>query len=217
MIRRCLFALACVLPQSLAAHPHIFVDGAVHPIFNTDGALVAVRVVWLYDDLYSELIFEDRGLDPDGDGKLTEDERAALTGFDMNWVPDFNGDLVVTWGEETLALSRPVQPTLDVVTGQILTTHIRTFDAPIPVGDAPVIFSVYDETFYTAYTLALPARVEGRADCTTQVVEPDAEAAYAQLEAALAEFGAEALEAGDFPPVGAAFAVELHLTCPAGA
>lgn len=202
------------LATAINAHPHIFVDSAIHPIFDRSGQLVAVRVIWAYDDLYSELIFEDRGLELEEDGSLGPDALAALRGFDMNWAADFDGDLYVTRGATTLALSPPISHGIAVARGQIVSTHIRTFEAPITVSDAPVIFGVYDPSYYTAYTITLGSMPEGRNDCEAVVYEPDADAAYALLEEALAEYSASALAADEFPAVGAAFAEELRLSCP---
>lgn len=211
-MRRLCLAPLLFAATPLAAHPHIFVDAALYPAFDAAGQLAAVRVVWMYDEAYSALIFEDYGLDADGDGKLTEAEREALTGFDMNWIDGFNGDLVATRGTAVLGLGGPEEATLDVMGGQIVTTHLRRFDTPVP-AQGGVSFSVYDASFYTAYTLSLGARVEGRDDCRTEIVMPDAEAAYAILHEALAAFDDIALAEGDFPAVGAAFAHDLHLTC----
>jgi ABC-type uncharacterized transport system substrate-binding protein len=211
-------AAAAVAALGLAspalAHPHIFIDAAVHPVFDTDGKLAAVRVVWRYDELYSLLVLEDMGLDQDYDGVLTEAEIAALDGFDMNWDPDYAGDLYVLAEERELALSRPVEHSTQVQDGRIVTMHTRALETRVEVGTAPVVFQVYDPSFYTAYQLTLPSRVEGREDCTAQVYTPDLTDANRALLDALAELGAnQSVEDYDFPAVGADFAEELRLAC----
>jgi hypothetical protein len=47
------------------------------------------------------------GLDPDWDGKLTPEEEARLSGFDMKWDPEFPAIPMRLQGEAPLALSRP--------------------------------------------------------------------------------------------------------------
>lgn len=211
---RRLALLLCLAAAPAGAHPHIYIDAGLHPIFDRAGRLVAVRVIWAYDDLYSSLIFEDRGVDPDMDGVLTPEETALLQGFDMAWEPGFEGDLEVRRGDDRIALSGPTEPTAAVIAGQIVTTHVRRFAEPLVVGADPVVFAVYDPTFYSAYTIALGALPEGREDCKAELYEPDVEAAYEILGAAIEEMGAERIANGDFPAVGAIFAEELRLSCP---
>lgn len=86
------------------AHPHVFVDTGVELRFDAEGRLEALRIVWVYDDFVSLMIVAERGLDPDGDGVLTEAETAALTGFDMQWDEGFAGDTYLLADGRDLAL-----------------------------------------------------------------------------------------------------------------
>ncbi|NBX43183.1 MAG: DUF1007 family protein, partial [Rhodobacteraceae bacterium] len=79
----------------LGAHPHIFVDAGLRLRHDPTGALVAVEVTWRYDALYSLLLVGDYVLDPDHDMILTEEETAAMLGFDLNWGGGFEGGLVL--------------------------------------------------------------------------------------------------------------------------
>ena len=103
--------LLALAANPLAAHPHIFVDTGLNLRFDAQGRLTEVEVIWVYDEFYSLLITEDRGLDPDFDGVLTAEELDDLQGFDMNWTPGFNGDLVVLQAGRELSLSGPMQAT----------------------------------------------------------------------------------------------------------
>ena len=206
--------LAAVVASAVYAHPHIFIDSGVHPIFDAEGQLAAVRVIWTYDDLYSLLTLEDLGLDSDYDGALTPEERAKLDGFDMDWMPGYEGDLYVLVGGERVALSGPVEHSADFVDGRIVTMHTRALQTRVAVGAEPVVFQVYDPTFYTAYHITLPTRIEGREDCDARTFVPDLTEANQALIDALAELGAdETIEDYDFPAVGADFAEEIRLTC----
>ena len=51
----------------LGAHPHVFVDTAMRFEVNDDAEITGVTMTWSYDDFFTLLIFEDMGLDPDGD------------------------------------------------------------------------------------------------------------------------------------------------------
>lgn len=201
----------------LHAHPHVFIDTGVELLHGSDGRVEAVRITWTYDELFSLLLLEDLGLDSDYDGVLTPEETEALQGFDMDWPEDWDGDVYVELQGERIALGPPepeVSALLD--NGMLFSIHTRALDRPLDGTGAPVIVKVYDPTYFTAYSI-LPDKVSSAAEnCTTAVFEPDLDAAYAFLQAAIAELGAQIadpFEAIDFPPVGDRFAEEVRLTC----
>ncbi len=209
-------AMALMLGAGAAqAHPHIFVDSGLQMQFDPDGRLATVRVVWVYDAFYSMLLLEEMGLDPEFTGTVTEAEKQKLSGFDMQWIEGYEGDLYALQGDRRLALSGPKDWTADVQEGRIISTHLRTFEEPPEVGAEPLVLQVYDPSYYTAYSIAIDPVIEGRTDCTARIFEPDRAAATGILEEALAEMLGEAAEYSedDFPAVGAAFADEIRLTC----
>jgi ABC-type uncharacterized transport system substrate-binding protein len=214
-------ALAAFLLSGTAAvaHPHIFIDTALEVILDADHRATAVRVVWVYDDFYSLMMLQDRGLDPDGDSKLTADEDARLSGFDMAWDADFAGDLyVLDKGTDPVALGRPHDWSARVEQGRIVSVHLRDITAPVTVGDQPLVLQVYDPTYYTAYTILGTPLLSGpgAGDCSVQVFEPDLSAAQEQLQAMLQEYTADQSVEQDFPAVGAEFAEEARVTCTQG-
>lgn len=87
-----------LLAAPLGAHPHIFVNTGLSFVVDDQNRLTHVQVTWAYDELYSLLLTEDLGVDSDYDGVLTAADTALLTGFDMQWIEGFNGDLVGTQG-----------------------------------------------------------------------------------------------------------------------
>lgn len=216
MTRLALLALAALLPAApAAAHPHIFIDTGLEVIFDTQGRAAAVRVAWVYDEFYSLMMLSDRGLDADGDGRLTAEETARLNGFDMQWDPDYQGDLYVLDGSGApVGLGRPRDWTVTVQDGRIISTHLRAFDVPQAVGAAPLVLQVYDPGYYTAYTILGTPVLSGQAQgCSVGVFEPDLTEAEAQLQAMLREYTADVDLEMEFPAVGANFAEEARVTC----
>lgn len=197
------------------AHPHIFVDVELEIVFDSDGAPEGVWISWAYDPLFSMLLVSDMGLDPDFTGEISEDERAVLDGFDMNWIEGYHGDTHATQGGAPLALSGPVEWASDYRDGQLISRHLRLLDeSPDPAQDW--VLAVYDPTYYTSYGIVGTPQVTGRSDCTIRVFEPDWSAAGAQMEAALDEvLGAGGDLEADFPAVGALFAEEVRISCAA--
>jgi ABC-type uncharacterized transport system substrate-binding protein len=201
--------------QPAAAHPHVFIDTALEAIFDDLGRVSGLRVSWSYDDFYSMLTVQDLGLDPDADGTLTAEELARLTGFDMNWDADYNGDLYAMSDGQQIAMGRPKTPDLRYDNGIITSIHTRMFAQPVAPGPQGLVVQAYDSGFYTAYSI-LPAvqLTDAPEGCVAQVFEPDLTAADEALQKVLAEYAPSDDVEMDFPAVGAHYADELRLTCP---
>ena len=215
---RCRTIIGTLLLAGLAAvpagaHPHVFIDAGVEFRFDDQGRLAALRVVWVYDDLTSLMILSDRGLDPDGDASLTPEETRRLSGFDMQWDPDFAGDSYLLEGDSPRPLGPPRDWTAEVRAGRIITSHLRALDPPLPGGARPVVVQIYDPGYYTAYTIAADPVIRGRDDCSAEVFGPDPAAADAAFQAAMRELSGLDLET-DFPAIGVHYADEIRLTCP---
>jgi ABC-type uncharacterized transport system substrate-binding protein len=215
MLRRvaCAAALLAWAAGPAAAHPHIFIDTGLEVIFDDQGRAAAVRVAWVYDDFYSLTMIQDLQLDADYDGTLTSEEEGKLSGFDMNWDADYEGDLYVLVGETPVNMGRPHDWTATYQDGRIISTHVRALEAPVELGAEPLVIQVYDPGFYTAYTiLGTPVLTHGD-DCKVEVFEPDLTEADKQLQAMLQEYTADQSLEQDFPAVGAAYAEEARVTC----
>jgi ABC-type uncharacterized transport system substrate-binding protein len=220
MRRAGLAAAACGLWAGPAlAHPHVFIDTGIEIGFDEAGRIAAVQVVWVYDEFYSLMAIADYGLDPGFTGTLTEPERTELAEIYSNWQPGYEGDLYPVRDGTPLSLSAPFDFSADYREGRIVITHRRTLETPVRPVEGPVVFKVYDPTYYTAYTIAAPPQLRGAEACSADVILPDFSYAAEQLQAAMSEMLAGAgdefdLEE-DFPPVGADFAEEVHVTCAA--
>lgn len=199
------------------AHPHVFIDAGLEIGFDGEGQIAAVQVVWVYDEFYSMMAIADYGLDPGFTGVLTASEREELAAIYGNWQPGYEGDLFPERDGAPLGLSAPFDFSADYQEGRIVITHRRTLDTPVRPGESPVVFKVYDPTYYTAYTIAAPPQLSGTDGCRANVVLPDYSYAADQLQAALDELmGGAAGEFDieeDFPAIGADFAEEVHVSC----
>ena len=204
---------AMVLSGPAAAHPHIFIDAGFTLVRDAAGTPSAIEVRWRYDELYSLILLEERGLDPDYDLVLTEAETEATLGFDLNWSGGFTGGLSVMQDGAEVGLGPPEPVSLTLLpSGRFETIHRR------PLHDAtsaPLSVSIYDPEFYIAFEMILPVGVADAPDCSAELVRADLDRAYAILEAALEEIGGAVAAEDNFPPVGAHFADRVEVTCPA--
>ena len=206
-------ALAALMsvPTSLASHPHIFVEAAVRVVFDEAGE-VSVHLDWQYDDFFSLLLTSDMGIDMDGDLVLTAQEQARLETEFTTWPPEFAGDLEVAQNGAVLALGEKFAHTVTYEDGIFTERHARPVGA-VDAG-APIQIRVYDPSFYTAYDLTGPITVEGRDDCTVEILRADLDAAYALAERMMGGVSFDAQAPDDpFPEIGDAFADTIVITC----
>ena len=215
-MRRALALLAALVPLPAAAHPHVFIDTGFEIVIDETGALTHVRTTWVYDEFYTLLISEDMDIDQDFDGVLTEAEKQRLTGFDMQWIEGFNGDLEATLDGQPLTLSGPLEPTAVIEKGRIITTHLRAVEGAPRLAGRLLSLKPYDPTFYTAYSVALPVTLKGGDTCMVEAIEPDIDAAMEDMRQQLLRLDKDAdLEENGFPEVGAEFATDVQVSCPA--
>ncbi|MEX0371337.1 MAG: DUF1007 family protein [Tateyamaria sp.] len=205
----CAAIAAASLGAPAAAHPHVFVDTGLKVIVDDAGVFQGVEVTWSYDDFYSLLLLSDLGLDPDGDGTLTEAELRQLDGVDLQWVAGFEGDTYVSRANGTsVRLGKPQSRGVSVKDGRITTVHFRPARRTQPAN--ALIVKAYDPTFYTAYDLIGSVPITG--PCTTNILPADLDAAYTLAEELLyAMPTSDAVDA--FPEVGEAFADTVIVTC----
>lgn len=206
--------MTCCLPIPALSHPHVFIDTGLEFIVDEAGHLTHIRVTWAYDEFYSLLVLEDMNLDQDADGILTKSEEERLSGFDMQWVEGYDGDLVLTKDGALVALSGPLEPSATTEDGRVVTTHMRAVegDAILATG---LSAKAFDESFYTAYEITRPVTVTGPALCRVDRNDPDIDGQLAQMQAFLLTLDADYdLEENDIPLVGENFATEILVSCP---
>jgi len=206
--------LAGPLATPALAHPHEFVEARLTFDLDDTGSLTRIGVEWRYDEFTSMLILGDLGLNPAAEA-LTPEETAALSGFDTNWAPDFNGDLWPYFGEDPIPMGPPRDATARLEDGQIVSQHWRAVEAPVDPTAGDLIVRIYDPEYYVAYSIGDANSVEGRADCRVRIFVADLAQAEGRLQAALDEMmagGVTDLE-DNFPAVGRDFADEARLDC----
>ena len=184
--------LALLLPAAAAAHPHVFIDAALTLRYDAQGRLAAIEERWTYDALYSLLIIEDLGLDPDGDGILTPEEEAALQGFDAAWEPGFDGRLYLGVEGRRIALRDGRDFTARYEDGQLVSRHWRDLETPLD-GAQPLLVQVYDPEYYVQFSIPEPPAITG-AECRADLRMGDPFAAADAYAAAVAEALGEGAE-----------------------
>lgn len=195
------------------AHPHMFLDGGADFLFDAEGRVEAIRVVWIYDSFASLFIVESLGLDTDGDGALTDDERARVVEDQTTWEEEFTGDSFLWHGGAKIGLSGPGDATADYAEGRLTITFVRRLESPVDPRAAEVEVKLYDPTYYFAYFATHAPQLEGAAPdgCAARVEEFEANESLASLQGSLALLSPE--ETPEQADVGALFADRILLAC----
>lgn len=201
----CLLLLLPAIPAR--AHPHVFVDTTLRLSLDPGRHVTGIEVTWAYDALFSLLILEDMGLDPDGDGVLTPAELAQVQRFDLdNWPEDFEGDLYLRSADgDPLTLGPPEGRGVQLIDGQLVSVHYREV-APTPAEGLEI--RQFDPTYYIAYTVSGGIAVPE--PCRAEVEPPDPEAAERAVDAELARVPEDQFELLE---VGQYYAERIMLTC----
>jgi polyphosphate kinase len=137
---RALLTSALLVPAAATAHPHLFFESGLTFVIDGDFRLTEVAVTWTYDPYYTLLVFEDLGLDPDGDLQLTDDEMARLRAADSDWPEDYEGDVYGTADGAPLALLPATGFDLRLDGDRIVSSHVRRLETPIDLRLARVGF-----------------------------------------------------------------------------
>lgn len=201
------------LSDPAAAHPHIFIDTGLEVVFDAAGLVTGIRVTWAYDEYYALMIMEERGLDPEGDGQLTEVEKAGFAGFDMEWDADYPGDTYAFANDLPLPLSRPSDFTADIIDGRIVSTHLRRLESPFRPLEAALVVKSYDPTYYFSYTILQDPALTGGQGCSGRLYSADPATARAKSQPILQAFSQGDGQDQDFPRIGELFADEVIVTC----
>lgn len=201
-----------LLAAGAGAHPHIFIDGGVDFRFDDQGRLEALRITWIYDPLNSLFMLEELGLPVDA--PIPPADRPRLAAYQTEWIEGFDGDSYLHHDGARIGLSGPLDAEGEVRDGQVVISFLRRVETPFRPDETTVV-EVYDPTYFTAYAVTDPPRIEGPAgapteDCRTEVVPYVPTAPLAALQQRLLEIPID--EEPEGTP-GALFAERVRLTC----
>lgn len=194
------------------AHPHVFIDADVGLVFQEDTTLSALRISWTYDEFTTLFLMENFDIDPDGDGVLTDADRAAIIKSETDWPDSFNGDVYLEVDGTTLPLGRPEDQSASLSKGRITVAFVLALNEPAKLVDRTSSLRLYDPYYYYSYTVTsadlIPA--EG-AVCGATVIPFEADAIAAQLQVKLLALSRE--EVPQQENVGRLFSDEVQIRC----
>ena len=144
--RAALAALAlCLCADAARAHPHVWVAVRSELLFDAQARVVGVRHHWTFDDMYSAFITADLG----EDGKPpTPADLAPIAKQNVESLRDFSyftfmPGQTFAWGpaqDESLVYDPKTE----------MATLTFTLTLPSPVRATPLVFQVYDPSFFVS-------------------------------------------------------------------
>jgi ABC-type uncharacterized transport system substrate-binding protein len=173
-----LVCLALVMPYSASAHPHVYVDARVDVVFDDKG-LAGFKVIWVFDEMFSNMIAYD--FDTNGNGRFDAGEVEGVRKGAFSNLREFGYFTRIRIGGKPFAV-KFVKDFSATLSDGVMTyvffvpCHVRATAA------ANVIrFSMYDDTYYTDIALARdPVKVDAarRFEVGWDIEENPADAFY---------------------------------------
>ena len=212
MARTTLFAimLFAALNTQAAAHPHVFVTGSSELVFGEGKEIAAVRHRWTFDEMFSTMATQ--GLDTDGDGKFSREELADLAKINVESLAEYDFFTFLETDDTLAEFAEPVDYWLDYADGQLTLNFTLPVKNGFSLADRPVDFSVYDPSFFVAFTQDATkqvALVHAPAGCTAKTTKPQ------DVEKMQSTTIADALvmDAGPDANFGEEFAGKVAISC----
>ena len=211
------FILAMAVSGSPAsAHPHVWIEMRSDVVFNDQGQITAMNLMWTFDDAYAQMALD--GLDTNGDGVYSPSELDPLTRENIASLKDYGFFTVMRFNGQK-------QPFGEVTEfGQIWSTdklqlHMQVpLKAPLDPTKGEFVAKIYDPDFFIAmdYAREEPVSVVGAMPKNCQlVVKPVAtDAEVEQTRAMLSTKGPEWKPEND-EDFGALFAQPVIVQCKA--
>ncbi len=135
-----------------AAHPHVWVEMRSDLVFNEDGQVTAMNLMWTFDDGYAQVALE--GLDANGDGVFSQSELEPLTKENMSSLKDYDYFTVIRFNGEKQAFGE-VTEFGQIYSNDKLSLHFRVpLATPLDPRSGEIMAKVYDPDFFIAFDYA---------------------------------------------------------------
>lgn len=137
--------------SSAAAHPHVWIEASAELRLEA-GAVTAIAVTWIFDDLYSYAVAED--FDHDRDGRLDKEELRELADVSQENLAYYSFFTHLRIDGVHRPVSRVEGFEASVEKERIVYRFTVPLEPPVPLEDGSFAFSLFDETYFV--DLALP-------------------------------------------------------------
>jgi ABC-type uncharacterized transport system substrate-binding protein len=204
-------ALGVLAPQQALAHPHVLIEGRNAVLFDDAGQIKALKVEWLFDEMYSAWAID--GLDANKNGTYEPDEIKELGTANVTNLKEYAYFTYATAKGQKLEFGDVTEYGITFDGTSLTLTMTLPFKTTVnPQADA-FSFQVYDPTFYIYIGVREAAGVgfEGKAPegCGFQVKEQTSDGSQAYIPDDVAMKPENAY-------LGAQFAETIAVVCSGG-
>jgi ABC-type uncharacterized transport system substrate-binding protein len=196
------------------AHPHVWIEMRSDVVFNDQGQVTALNLMWTFDDSYAQMALD--GLDSNGDGVYSPSEIEPLTKENIASLKDYEYFTVMRFNGEKQALGE-VTEFGQIWSNNKLQLHMQVpLKAPVDPTKGEFVAKVYDPDFFIAidYVKDEPVTVIGAMpqNCELLLKPVPTDAEVEQTRAMLSTKGPDwkPENAEDF---GALFAQPVTIQC----
>lgn len=164
-------ALLMLLPTMAQAHPHGWVDYRIKVHFDDQQRVTALEQVWTLDPIYSLTLLEELSREQD----MSMDHAMARLGSDITANLARQHYLTHVYHKDSELAVEPITSYHVQLNGKrIEYTFTLPLETPQAVGNTPLTWQVYDDSYYIEFlyddTAAPPiALLSAPANCTSRV------------------------------------------------
>lgn len=148
MRRLAVAALVLGLAGPAWAHPHSYLDASLGLVM-AEGRITAIEVIWLFDELDTELALD--GNDKNGDGKLDEAELAELAARMQRHIATQRFHTHLRVDGKSAPLAGIDQLRLAMQDKRMQARFRATLAAPIDPRAAKATIGLYDDSYYIQF------------------------------------------------------------------
>ncbi len=138
--------LALVLATPVSAHPHTWIDLRTIAIFDAQGRISALRVLWTFDEFYTAFAID--GMDKDGDGIPDDESLRALAAASTEGLAEYSYFTFLQVNDKPVSYGaiRDVESTY--FQGRLGLVFTLPLTEPLDPRQETLVYRIYDPTYY---------------------------------------------------------------------
>lgn len=165
------------LAGPVQAHPHVWIYANSDVVLNEQGHLVAIDVIWEFDEFYSLTAVE--GMDADGNGNYESSELQPLAAENIKALEDFAYFTEISSGGNIVKPAKVTEFQSTFKEGRLSMIFRIPLASPLDPKAAQVSYRMFDPSFFIAieYQAKNPVAAMGELPegCEVKVIAASAE------------------------------------------
>jgi ABC-type uncharacterized transport system substrate-binding protein len=139
-----------LFPRLAAAHPHVWVTARAQVIFDSKGAIQAIRHAWTFDEMYSAFVTQGQ----EKDGKLlTKEDLAPLAKTNVESLAEFDYFTYAKAGGQKVEFGEPADYSLEERQDKLIVLRFTLPLKSAASASKAFSFQVYDPTYFVAFEM----------------------------------------------------------------